>query len=225
MSEINVVQRTQRIVVDPFSSAVAIINAGPQGPKGANGSIGPPGPGTPNEYLRADGTVPATGALVVPNPTLDTHALNRLFADGRYLAAATKYAKGQVAYAQVVANVTLNTAALTDIAGLSITYAVEANRRYRVKAKVIGQGTVIGDCIRWAMLEGTTVIDQGTSYATEAARQITTQIMEKSYNAGIAAGSKTFKVQAYRLAGTGAPILAAGATYPSFIELEDIGPV
>jgi hypothetical protein len=75
------------------------------------------------------------------------------------------------------------------------------------------------------LLEGTTVIDQGTSYATEVNRQITTQIMEKSYNAGIAAGSKTFKVQAYRLAGTGAPILAAGATYPAFIELEDIGPV
>lgn len=225
MSEINVVSKTQRIVVDPFSSSVSIINAGPQGPVGARGPIGPPGPGQPDEYVRADGTVPMTGALVVPNASLDTHALNRLYADGRYLGVATKYAKGQVAYAQVVANVTLNTAALTDIAGLSITFTCEANRRYRVKAKVIGQGTVIGDCIRWALLEGTTVIDQGTSYATEVNRQITTQIMEKSYNAGIAAGSKTFKVQAYRLAGTGAPILAAGATYPAFIELEDIGPV
>jgi hypothetical protein len=34
MSEINVVQKTQRIVVDPASSSIAVISAGPPGPAG-----------------------------------------------------------------------------------------------------------------------------------------------------------------------------------------------
>lgn len=37
MTQINVLSLTQRIVVDPFSSAVAVILAGPQGPAGPAG--------------------------------------------------------------------------------------------------------------------------------------------------------------------------------------------
>ena len=37
MSDINVISFTQKIVVDPFSSSVAVINAGPVGPPGAQG--------------------------------------------------------------------------------------------------------------------------------------------------------------------------------------------
>ena len=37
MSEINVINRTQKIIVDPASSSVAIINAGPVGPGGPIG--------------------------------------------------------------------------------------------------------------------------------------------------------------------------------------------
>jgi hypothetical protein len=66
MSEINVVSTTQRIVVDPFSSAVAVINAGPMGPAGPPGQVGPPGPGTPNEYVKADGSVAMSGMLSTP---------------------------------------------------------------------------------------------------------------------------------------------------------------
>ena len=40
--EINVLQRTQTIIVDPVSSAVSIINAGPAGPTGATGPGGGP---------------------------------------------------------------------------------------------------------------------------------------------------------------------------------------
>jgi hypothetical protein len=39
MSEINVVSRTQQIIVDPSSGSVAIINAGPIGPTGSAGVI------------------------------------------------------------------------------------------------------------------------------------------------------------------------------------------
>lgn len=41
MSQINVVSRTQRIIVDPASSGVSVINVGPQGPGGPIGVTGP----------------------------------------------------------------------------------------------------------------------------------------------------------------------------------------
>jgi len=37
--EINVISRTQHIVVDPASSSVAVINAGPPGPGGPIGQV------------------------------------------------------------------------------------------------------------------------------------------------------------------------------------------
>lgn len=39
MSEINVISRTQRIIVDPASSSVAVINVGPAGPGGPMGEV------------------------------------------------------------------------------------------------------------------------------------------------------------------------------------------
>ena len=42
-SDINVISRTQHIIVDPASSAVVAINAGPIGPGGPAGQAGPPG--------------------------------------------------------------------------------------------------------------------------------------------------------------------------------------
>jgi hypothetical protein len=37
--EINVVNRTQHIIVDPASSAISVINAGPAGPGGPIGEV------------------------------------------------------------------------------------------------------------------------------------------------------------------------------------------
>jgi hypothetical protein len=62
----NVVVQTQKIVVNPTTKSVAVINAGPQGPPGSPGPVGPPGPGTPNEYVKADGSISMTGALHTP---------------------------------------------------------------------------------------------------------------------------------------------------------------
>jgi hypothetical protein len=46
--EINVISRTQQIIVDPVSSTVSVINAGPPGPVGPGGGpIGPSGPQGP----------------------------------------------------------------------------------------------------------------------------------------------------------------------------------
>ena len=49
MSEINVISRTQRIIVEPASRSVAVINAGPGGPAGPGGTGEPGPPGEPGE--------------------------------------------------------------------------------------------------------------------------------------------------------------------------------
>jgi hypothetical protein len=38
-SEINVIQRTQNIIVEPSSGSVSVINAGPAGPGGPTGQV------------------------------------------------------------------------------------------------------------------------------------------------------------------------------------------
>lgn len=43
MSGIEVVSRTQRLVVNPAEATVSVINAGPPGPTGPTGPPGPPG--------------------------------------------------------------------------------------------------------------------------------------------------------------------------------------
>lgn len=39
MSEINVISRTQTIIVEPTSGSVSVINAGPPGPGGPTGQV------------------------------------------------------------------------------------------------------------------------------------------------------------------------------------------
>jgi len=69
--EINVISRTQIIVVEPVSGSVSIINAGPPGPPSAVGPTGPastvPGPTGPTGPTGATG--PAGADSTVPGPT------------------------------------------------------------------------------------------------------------------------------------------------------------
>lgn len=67
--EINVLSRTQIVVVEPTSGAVSVINAGPQGPSGSSTMAGPPGP------PGADGTIILSG-VGPPSPSLGS--------DGQY---------------------------------------------------------------------------------------------------------------------------------------------
>lgn len=66
MTELKVLYSTQRILVDPPSQAVSIINAGPQGPRGSQGVIGLTGPPGPQGL---------SGVHVGTTPPLDTSIL------------------------------------------------------------------------------------------------------------------------------------------------------
>jgi len=60
--EINVLQRTQIIYVEPPSGSVSVINAGPMGPPGpATGEPGPPGPEGPQGPPGEDGATGPAG--------------------------------------------------------------------------------------------------------------------------------------------------------------------
>lgn len=59
MSEVSIVARTQKIIVEPFTRAVSIISAGapgPRGPAGVTGATGPTGPPGPVGATGASGT-------------------------------------------------------------------------------------------------------------------------------------------------------------------------
>jgi len=59
MSEVNILSRTQRIIVEPYTRAVSVVSAGapgPRGPAGANGTPGPAGPPGPVGATGASGT-------------------------------------------------------------------------------------------------------------------------------------------------------------------------
>ena len=68
MTEINIVQRTQRIVVNPESRTVSVTNAGPMGPSGpqgpegpSGGPVGPAGPEGPEGPMGPQGLVGPIG--------------------------------------------------------------------------------------------------------------------------------------------------------------------
>lgn len=87
--EINVISRSQIIIVDPISGSVSVINAGPAGPSGpigppgANGAAGPTGPVGPiGPSGGATGATGATGPAGPTGPTGPTGAAGTNGANG-----------------------------------------------------------------------------------------------------------------------------------------------
>jgi hypothetical protein len=80
-SEINVIQRTQNIIVEPSSGSVSVINAGPAGPSGpqgpGGGPVGPQGPAGPTgpEGPMGPGGPQGTAGVGVPSGGLDEQVL------------------------------------------------------------------------------------------------------------------------------------------------------
>jgi hypothetical protein len=65
---LNVISRTQKIIVEPASASVAITNVGMPGPIGPAGPVGPPGPGGP-------GTTPEWAHVGIVSGTFGTTAV------------------------------------------------------------------------------------------------------------------------------------------------------
>jgi len=73
MSEINVISTTQRLIVDPASYSVAIIQTGPAGPRGLDGIPGTPGgPPGPQGEIGPQGPAGPQGPQGIQGPKGDT---------------------------------------------------------------------------------------------------------------------------------------------------------
>lgn len=125
---------------------------------------------------------------------------------------------GVLGYAQVVANQGSITGTAVDLTGLSSAVTVGVSRRVRISAQIAVQSTVHDDNVRLDILEGAAFQNLGQL-------QITTSqnILRCAAVITPSAGAHTYKLQLSRTTGTGTITMAAGASNPAFILVEDIG--
>jgi hypothetical protein len=123
-------------------------------------------------------------------------------------------------YAQITANQAAITAEV-DVTGLTVTVTVGANRRIRISACANIAATVADDVAELRIKEGVTVL----SFWDGVVRVVGGgQTMAPQVTLTPTAGVHTYKIAATLAIGTGSITVQAGATFPAFILVEDIGP-
>lgn len=106
---------------------------------------------------------------------------------------------------------------LLNIAGLSITWTAVANRRYRISIHGSLNLTVPSDVFQATIRDGGGVMRQRQEITSAWDQIVLTEIVVPG------AGSITRRLSLQRESGTGVAAVAANATYPAFILVEDIG--
>jgi hypothetical protein len=138
----------------------------------------------------------------------------------KYAASDHSHSLGVLGYAEVTANQTGITTVATDLTDLTVSVDVAAGRRVRVSTNVIVRSSAAGDAINLSIIEGAVVLQAIVATSVVGGYDLT---MPGAVVLTPSAGSHTYLLQLYRAAGTGTLQLTAGATYPSFILVEDIG--
>ena len=166
-------------------------------------------------YLRkAGGTM--TGALSLPQPTLDAHAARKLDVD----TAKAAVAKGQVGYAELASD---QGGVTTEVAvnNLSVTYVVPANRRIKVSFRIRAyySGAHGDEFIARIKDNGSTI---QTAYSTFGKAYLVV-LDEIIYTPS--AASHTWTITWARQSGTGTyTMLGNSATNKTYMVVEDCGP-
>jgi hypothetical protein len=128
--------------------------------------------------------------------------------------------KGKMGYVQVAAN-QAGITTITDLTSLTLTFTALASRYYKITGWCLIQSTVADDVFAVHITDGAgTQVQQGSQHLRVANA---TQVCAPQIVLQPGAGSKTYKLRMSRLVGTGTGTLAATATYPAFILIEDIG--
>lgn len=131
---------------------------------------------------------------------------------------------GQIAYTQVTANQGSITT-ITDLTGVTVTLAIPTvGRRLLITATVIMQSTVAGDRLDVIITDAANTI-YSVRYMTGSAANNGETITATTVVDVTSSSALTFKARAQRGGGTGTLTMIGGATTPSFIKVEDIGPV
>jgi hypothetical protein len=126
---------------------------------------------------------------------------------------------GTLGYAQVTATQgSITTEA--DLTSLTATVTVAAGRRIKITGVVLVQTTNTDTIAYLRIKESTTVLQiasQMFHLSTDVLALRATSVLTPS------AGSHTYKLSLARQGGTGTLSMVAGATFPAFILVEDIG--
>lgn len=111
---------------------------------------------------------------------------------------------------------------LVDLAGLSVTFTAVAGRRYKITLDAYLNSSAGGDISSLVIANGGGTQLQSSQAYMPATGVSVRQVAMVTATPG--AGSTTYKARASRAIGSGTLALAAGATYPAVIVVEDIGP-
>lgn len=129
---------------------------------------------------------------------------------------------GWIGFVEVTANQGSITT-LTDLTGLSQAVTVNSNRKIRVSFNVSRvSSTVTGDAWKFHIREGSTTL--ATSQSDIAGATIASGGGAMFWTGNPSSGSHTYKMSLERTAGTGTITMAASATEPAQLLIEDIGP-
>lgn len=134
-------------------------------------------------------------------------------------------AGGTIGFARVIVS-TLPAAPPFDIAGLSVTVTLIASRRYRISAQTLITSSVATDAVQLAIIEGGTdvMLTNEVSPPAGGVSGSNRASVIRLCPTDVAAGPRTYKLAARRNGGgTGNFTNNAGATFPSYILVEDIG--
>lgn len=163
--------------------------------------------------------VNVTGSGATENPFVITPELSPLPNNLEIITSGLVVQNGTLGYAQNITNQT-PIISIVDLTGLSVAVMVGTGRRIRVTGHVLAGSTAINDTISLLVRESSTEL-QITEFRNGAANASEglpiTVILTPS------AGSHTYKLSMRRSSGTGTLTMSAGASYPAFILVEDIG--
>jgi hypothetical protein len=132
----------------------------------------------------------------------------------------TRLPHGWLGYAEVTANQGSITT-VVDLTDLSVTVTIAPGRRIRISAFTAFASTVADDTAELLIKEGATQLNRADVIQRPADVPSTAIAF---YVGNPTAGSHTYKLAALRGAGTGTLTMAASATNPAFLLVEDIGP-
>lgn len=133
-------------------------------------------------------------------------------------ATATGAPSSILGYSEVTANQAGIVGANSDLTGLTLSVTVTAGRRIKISGHTLSRSTVANDVFQVGIYEGATLINAAKDSVP------TTDDLSVDVFAVItpSAGSHTYKLVGLRSSGSGSITVAAGATFPSFILIEDI---
>lgn len=134
-------------------------------------------------------------------------------------AASTGAPSSTLAYAEVTSGQTGITT-VTDLTGLAATVTVPAGRRLRISAKAAVNGSVASNTAALQIQEGATVLQNIQIQNSTTAGNGTTQTGDVIVTPS--AGTHTYKLTLQLSAGSGTVGMAAAATFPAYILIEDI---